>query len=71
MPPEWETLYQEALEERDSGKVSEACDRARGAINDRFLELAARGITAEPERERLTEALRALVIHEHKFRSRN
>jgi len=68
MPVEWEALYQKALQELDAKKVGEVCERARRAINDRLTELAAQTTAAEEERERLMEALRTLVIHEHKRR---
>jgi len=67
MPSDWETLYREALQERDNERVADVCDRARRAINDRLTEMAAQRITAEAEREQLYEALRRLLIHEHKL----
>jgi len=72
MSVDWEALYRAALQELDADKVREACECARRAINDRVTELAAQPNTAkekEEERERLMEALRALVIHEHKHRT--
>jgi hypothetical protein len=74
MSVEWEGLYQEALQELDAKRVGEVCERARRAINDRLTELAAQPVAAkekEEERERLMEALRSLVIHEHKRRAPN
>jgi hypothetical protein len=71
MPSEWETLYREALQERDDEKVAEVCERARRAINDRLTKLAAQKIAAETEREQLFEALRRILIHEHKLRPPN
>jgi hypothetical protein len=71
MPAEWEQLYREAFQELDAEKVPELCDRARHAINDRLMELAAQAIAAGKEREQLFEALRALVIHEYKRRAPN
>ena len=71
MPAEWEQLYREAFQELDAEKVPELCDRARHAINDRLMELAAQAIAAGKEREQLFEALRALLIHEYKRRAPN
>lgn len=71
MPAEWERLYREAFQELDAEKLPELCDRARRAINDRLLELAAQNIAAEKEREQLFEALRALLIHEYQRRAPN
>jgi hypothetical protein len=70
-PSEWETLYREALREQDTENVAEVCERARRAINDRLIELAAQKTTLEKEREQLFEALRRLLIHEQKVRSPN
>jgi hypothetical protein len=67
MPSEWETLYREALQERDNEKLADVCDRARRAINDRLTALAAQKIAAEEEREQLYDALRRLLIHEKKL----
>jgi len=72
MSVNWEVLYRAALQELNTKKVGEACERARRAINDRVTELAAEptaGKEKEEERERLMEALRALVIHEHQRRA--
>jgi len=69
MSIEWEALYLAALHELDAAKVGEFCERARRAINERLTELAAQPTTAHEERERLMEALRALVIHEHQRRT--
>jgi len=55
--------YDSALGERDPARVSDACDLARRAINDRVLELAGRGAT-DPERKELEGALREILIHE-------
>ena len=71
MAAEWETLYREAFQEQDSERTAEACERARRAINGRLTELAAQRIAAEQEREQLFEALRRLLIHEHKLRPPN
>ena len=68
---EWERLYREAFQEPDAEKVPELCDRARRAINDRLIELCAQASAFEKERERLFEALRALVIHETKRHAPN
>jgi len=65
---EWKRLYREALRQRTSEKAAEVCERARRAINDRLIELAAEGSAAEKEREQLLEALRNLLIHETKLR---
>jgi hypothetical protein len=67
MPTDWESLYQQALQEQDDQRRPGACGRARRAINDRLTELAAEGLTSDEERERLDEALRRLVIHEYKL----
>ena len=72
MSVDWKVLYRAALQELDPKKVGEVCERARRAINDRVTELAAEPTAAkekEDERERLMEALRALVIHEHQRRT--
>ena len=72
MSIEWEPLYRAALQELDAEKVREVCERARRAINERLTELAAHPTAAEKkeeERERLMDALRALVIHEHNRRT--
>ena len=71
MASEWETLYLEALHEQDPEKVAEVCERARRAINDRLIELAAQKIVSETQREQLFDALRRLLIHEHKVRFPN
>jgi hypothetical protein len=71
MPAEWETLYREALQEQDDERRAEACERGRCAINDRLTELAAQRIAAEKEREKLFDALRRLLLHEHKLRPPN
>ena len=63
MPTDWRMRYDSALGERDPAKVSDACDLARRAINDRVLELAKTG-AAEPERLELEEALRKILMHE-------
>jgi N-acetylglutamate synthase-like GNAT family acetyltransferase len=65
MSPEWENLYDKAMHEQDAGQLAEACEHARHAINDRVTALAGQGLALEEERERLYEALRALLIHEH------
>jgi len=65
MLPEWETLYEKAMQELNAGELAEACEQARHAINDRLTSLAGQGLALEEERERLYEALRALLIHEH------
>jgi hypothetical protein len=64
MATEWEARFQEASRECDLAKVSDACERARQAINVRLTELAAQTIAIEKERERLYEALRSLLMHE-------
>ena len=64
---EWERLYREALHEVDDEKTSEACERARRAINDRLTALAAQRIAGAAECEQLNEALRRLLLHEHKI----
>jgi hypothetical protein len=63
MPTDWRMRYDSALGERDPAQVSDACDLARRAINDRVLELAKTGAT-EPERLELEEALREILMHE-------
>ena len=68
MPAEWEELYRQALQELAAERVCVACERARRAINDRLIELAAHTTHSEKERERLFEALRGLVIHEQNLR---
>lgn len=65
MSAEWESLYEKALEEHGAAELAEACEQARHAINDRLTSLAGQGLALEEERERLYEALRALLIHEH------
>ncbi|MGA9639838.1 MAG: hypothetical protein WBQ72_00440 [Terriglobales bacterium] len=71
MANKWVQLYREAFQERDAEKVSELCDRARAAINERLGELAARVIAAEKERDQLEEALRSLTLHELHRRAPN
>ena len=63
MPTDWRNRYDSALGQRDPAKVSDACDLARRAINDRVLELAHAG-PIDPERQELERALREIVIHE-------
>ena len=63
MPTDWRMRYDSALGERDPAKVSDTCDLARRAINDRVLELATIGAT-DPERLELEEALREILMHE-------
>jgi len=65
MPTDWRMRYDSALGERDPAQVSDACDLARRAINDRVLELAERGAT-DPERKKLEGALREILMHELK-----
>jgi hypothetical protein len=63
MPTDWRMRYDSALGERDPAQVSDACDLARRAINDRVLELA-KIVATEPERLELEEALREILMHE-------
>ena len=63
MPTDWRMRCDSALGERDPARVSDACDLARGAMNDRVLELAQR-VATDPERQELEEALREILIHE-------
>jgi hypothetical protein len=63
MPTDWRMRYDSALGERDPAQVSDACDHARRAINDRVLELA-KIVATEPERLELEEALREILMHE-------
>ena len=67
MPLGWERLCRKALQEQDDGEMPSVCDHARRAINTRLTELAAQKIAADEEREQLYEALRRLLIHEHKL----
>ena len=68
---DWEVAYREALRETDGAKVTDACERARRAINDRLTELAAEKIAVEQEQERLFGALRELLLHENRVRKPN
>jgi len=63
MPTDWRMRYDSALGELDPAKVSDACDLARRAINDRVVELAKRFAT-DPERQELEDALHEILIHE-------
>ena len=63
MSTDWRMRYDSALGECEPAKVSDACDLARRAINDRVLELSKRA-AADPERQELEEALREILIHE-------
>ncbi len=71
MPGEWERPYRKAFQELDAEKVSELCENARAAINDRLTELAGEIVAGEKERERLFEALRTLFLHEQHRRAPN
>lgn len=63
MPTDWRMRYDSALGEREPAQVSDACDLARRAINDRVLELAKR-VATDPKRQELEEALREILTHE-------
>ena len=64
MSSDWRSIYEEAIREKDSAKVTDACEKARRAINERLVEIVKR---SEPhETETLEEGLRQLVIHEHR-----
>jgi hypothetical protein len=63
MPTDWRTRYNSALGERDPAKVSDACDLARRASNDRVIELATL-VATDPERLELEGALREILMHE-------
>ena len=63
MPTDWRMRYDSALGEREPAKVSDACDLARRAINDRVLELA-KIVATDPERLELEGALREILMHE-------
>jgi hypothetical protein len=65
MSTDWRMRYDSALGERDPAKVSDACDLARRAINDRVFDLAKKTAT-HPQRLELEEALRKILIHELK-----
>jgi hypothetical protein len=65
MSTDWRMRYDSALGERDPAKVSDACDLARRAINDRVFDLAKK-TAAHPQRLELEEALRKILIHELK-----
>ncbi|MGA9526721.1 MAG: hypothetical protein WBS24_01260 [Terriglobales bacterium] len=67
MSAQWETLYEKAMQEEDAEKLGERCEQARRAINDRLTTMARQTMRMEEERERLYEALRMLLIHEHKL----
>ena len=60
----WQKFYCGALVEQDSSAISNACDQARHAINDRLLALAREGDATPDAIEELLAALRQLVIHE-------
>jgi hypothetical protein len=66
----WQKVYCEALTEQDSSAISNACDRARHAINDRLLALAGQGDAPPDATEELLAALRQLVIHESDCRKK-
>jgi len=63
MPTDWRMRYDSALGEREPARVSDACDLARRAINDRVLEVATIAAT-DPERLELEGALREILMHE-------
>jgi len=63
MPTDWQMRYDSALGECDPARVSDACDLARRAINDRVLELAKIAAT-DPQRLELEGALRLILMHE-------
>jgi len=65
MPTHWEMLYKEALQTVDDAERAAACQRARQAINERLTVLAGKTKAVETEHERLLDALRRLVLHEH------
>jgi len=65
MNPDWKSVYQTAIGERDPTKVPELCEKARRAINDRILELGTQSADTLERRE-LEEFLRRLVAHEAK-----
>ena len=71
MANKWVQLYREAFQERDAEKVSELCDRARAAINERLGELAARVIAAEKERDQLRRSSPLPHLHELHRRAPN
>jgi hypothetical protein len=71
MSAEWERLYREAMQELDVDKLTDLCERARASINARLLDLAARSIEIDKEREELFQALRSLLFHEQQRRAPN
>jgi hypothetical protein len=67
MPTDWRIAYEAAIREHDPAKIAEACEKARTAINDRMFEIVKE--KDQRETEALEEALRQLVIHEHRHKS--
>ena len=63
MPVNWTPAFTDAIREQDPAKISDLCDQARRAINDRTLERGPQPASAS-EREQMEEALRQLTIHE-------
>jgi hypothetical protein len=63
MYTDWMTPYRAVQREQDPAKQPELCEKARRAINDRLLELAAQG--ADPDvREELERCLRLLTLRD-------
>ena len=65
MPTDWRRLYEAALHENDPAKITEVCECARRAINEHELTLTHEDAGYLSTKEKLDEALRQLLIHEH------
>ena len=67
MITDWQTLYRAALNEKDSARIPEACEKARSAISERLKEIERPSQAALNRREieGIDEASRQLWLHEN------
>ncbi len=65
--PDWRFTFKAAIREINDANVQQLCERARHAIVDRLIDLAAepQDAVVTAEREELEEALRKITQHEH------